>query len=80
MYRFEWNSRGNLEGYEIASDEHRFTWQPSGSQFTIIEKIPQKRVHLKVKRPAPLDKEEVLKTLKFDKTWYDIVSTEIETD
>lgn len=46
--------------------------------FTIVEKIPQKRIHLQVKHPAPLNKEEVLKALKFDKSWYDVVSTEFQ--
>ena len=78
LYYFAWNHRGNLEGYEKATDEHRFTWQPSGSQFTIIEKIPERRLHIKIKKPAPLDKEEVLKTLKFDKSWYSIVSEKLK--
>ena len=78
LYYFKWNKRNNLEGYEKSTNAHRFTWQPSGSQFTIIEGIPQKRIHLQVKHPAPLDKEEVLKALRFDKNWYDIISTEIQ--
>lgn len=78
LYYFAWNQRGNLEGYEKATDEHRFTWQPSGSQFTIIEKIPERRLHIQIKKPAPLDKAEVLKTLKFDKSWYSIVSEKLK--
>lgn len=77
LYRFEWNKRGNLEGYEKESGQHKFTWQPSGSQFTIIEKIPKERLHISVKRPAPITKEVILQTLKFDKTWYKIISKEI---
>ena len=77
LYYFAWNVRGNLEGYERSSNEHRFTWQPSGSQFTIIEKVPEKRLHINVKKPNLLEKEEVLKTLKFDKSWYSIVSEKL---
>ena len=70
LYRFEWNTRGNLEGYDKASGKHKFTWQPHGSQFTIIEEIPKKRIHLIVKHPEKLDKNTILEALKFDKSWY----------
>lgn len=33
-YKWEWNEKDNLEGYEVFSDKteiHRFTWQPHGS-------------------------------------------------
>ena len=69
QYVFEWNSRGNLEGYTKEGNIHKFTWQPHGSQFTIIEEIPLERYHLKIKTPDKLDKESVLKTLGFDKSW-----------
>ena len=48
LYYFEWNKRMNLEGYERLSKKHKFTWQPSGSQFTIIEDIPEKRLHISI--------------------------------
>lgn len=78
LYYFKWNTRNNLEGYSKATHEHCFTWQPSGSQFTIIEKIPEKRLHISVKQPEQLDKSTVLETLRFDNTWYHIVSDHIE--
>lgn len=71
LYRFEWNRNGNLEGYE--NNTHRFTWQPSGSQFTIIEDIPENRMCIKVKKPERLNKDEVLTALHFDKSWYEIL-------
>lgn len=78
LHYFKWNKDNNLEGYEKATDKHRFTWQPSGSQFTIIEDIPEQRLHISVKEPERLDKETVLKALEFDSTWYSIVSDHIE--
>lgn len=77
LYSFEWNKRGNLEGYERNTKKHRFTWQPSGSQFTIIEDIPQKRLHISVKKPDKVDKDTILKAVNFDKTWYSVVSEEL---
>ena len=39
-YSWDFNKRNNLEGCEVATGEHRFTWQPHGSQFTIIRTVP----------------------------------------
>lgn len=69
LYRFSWNARGNLEGHEKATGVHRFTWQPHGSQFTIIEEIPTDRLHLKVRKPEKLDKASTLWALNFDSSW-----------
>ena len=69
QFVYEWNDRGNLEGYTKEDHIHRFTWQPHGSQFTIIEEIPKERYHLKIKVPEKLDKASVLQTLAFDNSW-----------
>jgi len=68
-YYFVWNNRGNLEGYSKIGHIHKFTWQPHGSQFTIIEEIPKNRLHLRLRKPEKLDKASVLKALSFDKHW-----------
>ena len=73
LYYFKWNKRNNLEGYDRATNMHKFTWQPSGSQFTIIEEIPKEKLHIKVKKPELIDKETLLKTVKFDSSWYTVV-------
>lgn len=70
QYVFEWNGRGNLEGYTKGTHIHKFTWQPHGSQFTIVEEIPPDRLHLRIKIPEKLDKSAVLNTLGFEKSWY----------
>ena len=69
LYEFSWNARGNLEGYSKDRHVHCFTWQPHGSQFTIIEEIPRDRLHVKVRVPEKLEKEQVLKALNFNKSW-----------
>lgn len=69
QYIFEWNKRGNLEGYTKNDHAHKFTWQPHGSQFTIVEEIPRDRLHLRLRVPEKLDKAGVLRTLGFDKSW-----------
>lgn len=42
LYEWKRNQRGNLEGFDKAAKSHRFTWQRHGSQFTILEPIPEK--------------------------------------
>ncbi len=72
LFTWQWNNNGNLRGIEKASLAHRFTWQPHGSQFTIIEEIPANSLIVKIKEPEPLNKEEALKALGFDRSWITI--------
>lgn len=72
-YRWEWNSRGNLEGFEKANNRHLFTWQPHGSQFTIIEEVPENRLALRLRKPSELDKEQTLQALGFNNSWVEVV-------
>ena len=72
LFTWEWNNNGNLRGLEKSTGEHRFTWQPHGSQFTIIEDIPEKSLIIKIKQPETLDKEEILKALGFDSSWISV--------
>lgn len=69
LYQFSWNPRGNLVGFEKGTNRHKFTWQPSGSQFTIIEDIPVNRLHLKIQKPEKLDRTCILEALDFNDTW-----------
>ena len=69
LYKWEWNKNGNLTGTNIKNGEHCFTWQPHGSQFTIVEEVPEKCLVIKIKQPEKLDKDVVLKALGFDKSW-----------
>ena len=73
LYVFSWNKNGNLEGWEKVSGEHKFTWQPSGSQFTVIEKIPEDRIHIQIKEIKKIDPETVLQAISYDKSWYKII-------
>lgn len=73
LYYFIWNKNNNLEGYDKATRTHKFTWQPSGSQFTIIENVPEDRWHIKIRKPDTVDKETILNAVGFDKTWYDVI-------
>lgn len=72
LFVWEWNKNGNLKGIEKSTAQHRFTWQPHGSQFTIIEEVPERSLIIRIKQPSTLDKEKVLKALGFDKSWINI--------
>lgn len=72
LYKWEWNKNKNLVGTKKKSGEHRFTWQPHGSQFTIIEEVPRSSLVINIKQPEILDKEKILEALGFDKSWITI--------
>ena len=73
FYKWEWNINKNLIGIDKKTEEHRFTWQPHGSQFTIIEDVPEKSLVIRIKQPQALDKEQTLSALGVDKSWITIV-------
>lgn len=69
LFNWEWNKNNNLIGTDKKTNEHRFTWQPHGSQFTIIEDVPSSILVINIKQPKTLDKEKILTALGFDKSW-----------
>lgn len=73
QFWWQWNERNNLEGFNNSADQHVFTWQPHGSQFTIIENVPNERLAIKIKEPPQLDRDAVLKSIKFDESWVEIL-------
>jgi hypothetical protein len=68
-FTWKWNKNGNLEGFDRTL-EHRFTWQPHGSQFTIIDSIPHNALRLSIRRPKDIPKTEVLKQIGFNDTFF----------
>ena len=53
---FEWylNRHGNLEGRNAADKTHHFTWQPHGSQFTVICHKPGSARQFRINRNVPI--------------------------
>ena len=72
LFVWTWNKNANLQGLEKSTATHRFTWQPHGSQFTIIEEVFEKSLIIRIKQPKSLDKDKVLTALGFDKSWISI--------
>lgn len=71
LFEWRWNSRKNLEGWK--DGEHKFTWQPHGSQFTIVEDVPANRLAIQLKHPSLLNRNSVLTAVKFDETWVKVL-------
>lgn len=72
-YHWEVNPNGNLIGLDNQNN-HRFTWQPHGSQFTIHTAVPREAVKFKIKVPTTrLNKQDVLEVLKYDDSWVTIL-------
>jgi len=73
LYEWHRNPNGNLEGIDKRTGEHRFTWQRHGSQFTIKESVPEKRLRFVVKKPPSLNEQEVLRLVGFDPSWIEVI-------
>lgn len=69
-YIWRENKKGNLQGYDKTDDRHCFTWQPHGSQFTIIEQVPGGAVKFLIKKhPGILEAQHVLNLVCFKEDW-----------
>lgn len=73
LYLWEWNKNKILIGRRRSDGVHCFTWQPTGTQFTIIEDVPAKCLLVSIQPPDRLDKDAVLKSVGFNKSWVSVV-------
>lgn len=72
-YRWAVNQNGNLEAHDKGTGVHRFTWQPHGSQLTVIRSVPQSARWFRIVVPVPrIDQDEVLSQVGFDKSWLSV--------
>ena len=73
-YRWRTNKGGNLEGIDKGSNEHCFTWQPTGGQFTIIKSVASnaKKFSLSVEVPV-IPKDSVLQVIEYSNDWISIL-------
>ena len=72
-YQWKVNDRQNLEGFDGA--RHAFTWQPHGSQFTIIEPVPEGATCFRItqKPKSVIEMRHVLKWVGFKSDWIEIL-------
>lgn len=70
-YDWAWNKNGNLVG--SLHGEKIFTWQPHGSQFTVIEKVPKEKLCLKLKKPEHPKVDQILDIVGYDDDWIQVI-------
>ena len=72
-YEWRFNARNNLEGYDKVTHAHQFTWQPHGSQFTILRDVPGSARQFSIGPNIPtLDLEAVLEWAQYSDDWVEI--------
>lgn len=72
---YEWrlNRARNIEGYEIATGNRQFTWQPHGSQFTIHRQVPSSARRFSIVPNVPMvSVSDVLAAVHFRPDWIQI--------
>ena len=69
-YVWSVNNRGNFEANEVTTGKRRFVWQPHGSQFTIIDSVPDvaRPFHV-VHNVEALDIDDLLSLIDYDESW-----------
>lgn len=74
-YRWELNKRKNLEGFNKTTGEHVFTWQPHGSQFTVMHHVPASAYKFRItQQPVTLEEHQVIYLSKFQDSWVEKVN------
>jgi hypothetical protein len=73
-YRWEKNARGNFEGFNKATNQHCFTWQPHGSQFTVLREVPGSAVKFIINQNPPIiEQQHILNLARFKDEWIQII-------
>ncbi len=68
-YEWQLNKRNNFEGHTKQGTTHSFTWQPHGSQFTLLRQVSGSARSFQVRRPGILDPEQVLQNIGYSDDW-----------
>ena len=72
-YTWTFNKKNNLEGVNVATGTHQFTWQPHGTQFTIIRSVPGSARRFSIVPNVPLvNVADVLDRIQFRADWIKI--------
>lgn len=72
---FTWtfNKNNNLEGRDRRSDAHHFTWQPHGSQFTVIRDVPSSARSFAIRPEVlPIETDQLLDEIGFQPNWIEL--------
>lgn len=73
-YQWQVNERNNFEGIDRVTGAHVFTWQPHGSQFTVLHHIPPSAYRFRIRKmPITLEERHVLQLVNFRDDWIEQV-------
>lgn len=72
-YVWRLNKNNNFEGVSVNSGVHTFTWQPHGSQLTLIRQVSESARTFQIKKPNELDQSQVLTSLGYSDDWVEFV-------
>lgn len=79
-YEWGFNARNNLEGHDKVTGTHRFTWQPHGSQFTIVRAMPASARQFIIGPNIPLvEPSAILAHVNYRDDWIRITPTWTQT-
>lgn len=74
-YRWEVNKRHNFLGFDIHRNEHKFTSQSGGRQFTVLHHVPASAYRFRITRkPGVLDPVHILRLANFEDSWIEAVT------
>ena len=80
QYCWTVNDQGNFEGRTLKEPKtHVFTWQPAGSQFTIIADVPSSGRKFQLQKPPRLDVEVQLKAIGYSDSWVTLLGSSIDS-
>lgn len=75
-YDWTFNKHGNLEGCNRTTRNHEFTWQPHGSQFTILRHIPASARRFVINPNVPMvQPDTILAAIRFRPDWITVLET-----
>ena len=72
-YTWNLNRRNNFEGHSVQDGAHAFTWQPHGSQFTILKQVSGSARSFQVRKPDVLASEEILESIGYSADWVEFL-------
>lgn len=73
-YHWEKNAAGNFIATDSTTGTHCFTWQPHGSQFTVIHHVPSTVHCFRIThRPGVIEARHVLNLIQYDDSWIQAV-------
>lgn len=68
-YVWTLNRKRNFEGRSIRNAQHAFTWQPHGSQFTLIRRVSGSARSFSVRKPTTLSQQRLLDSIGYSRDW-----------